>query len=476
MQVARIIVLGAGVCGLTTGILLRRDGHDVTVLERDVEAVPDSIEDAVERWSREGGSQFRQAHLLTPRGREVLEEALPDVLAGVRAAGGQPLDLLALMPPWIGEREPRDDDHRFETVAVRRPVLEQVLSRVAADEPGLEVRRGVSVREPVVRSHDGTPHVTGVRSDSGEELEADLVVDAMGRRSQLPRWLEQAGAMPMHEQSEDAGFIYYTRFFQDAGAGMPAFRGPVLTPIGSFSLLTIPADNSTWSVTVYISSGDRPLKRLRHVGAWEALVGACPLHAQWLEGEPITDVLAMGGVVDRYRRLIVDGQPVATGIVPVGDSWACSNPSLGRGMTLGLLHVKLLREAIGEHLDEPRQLVEAFDVATEAEVTPWYRETVEEDRGRVRELAASREGRGPEPDSGEDASLRRALLAAVGRDPEVLRAFIASRCCLTTVSETLADRAFAERVVELARDAEAPALAGPNREQVLQLIDGVPIA
>jgi 2-polyprenyl-6-methoxyphenol hydroxylase-like FAD-dependent oxidoreductase len=475
MQVARIIVLGAGVCGLTTGILLRRDGHDVTVLERDAEPAPDSIEDAVERWSREGVSQFRQAHLLTPRGREVLEEALPDALAGVRAAGGQQLDLLALIPPRAGERKPRDDDHRFETVGVRRAVLEQVLGRMAADEPGLELRRGVSVREPVVRARDGTPHVTGVRIDSGEELGADLVVDAMGRRSQLPRWLEQAGAMPMLEESEDSGFIYYTRFFQDTGAGMPPFRGPVLTPIGSFSLLTIPADNGTWSVTVYISSGDRPLKRLRHVGAWEALVGACPLHAQWLEGEPITDVIAMGGVVDRYRRLIVDGQPVATGIVPVGDAWACSNPSLGRGMTLGLMHVQLLREAIGEHLDEPRQLVEAFDLATEDEVTPWYRETVEEDRGRAREIAAFREGRDPEPDS-EDASLRRALLAAVGRDPDVLRAFIASRCCLTTVSETLADRAFAERVIELARDAEAPPLAGPNREQVLQLIDGVAIA
>ncbi|MEA2305105.1 MAG: hypothetical protein QOH43_2385, partial [Solirubrobacteraceae bacterium] len=32
---ARIVVLGAGVCGLAAGLMLRRDGHTVTVLERD---------------------------------------------------------------------------------------------------------------------------------------------------------------------------------------------------------------------------------------------------------------------------------------------------------------------------------------------------------------------------------------------------------------------------------------------------------
>ena len=32
---AQIVVMGAGLNGLTTGMLLARDGHQVTVLERD---------------------------------------------------------------------------------------------------------------------------------------------------------------------------------------------------------------------------------------------------------------------------------------------------------------------------------------------------------------------------------------------------------------------------------------------------------
>jgi len=99
-------------------------------------------------------------------------------------------------------------------------------------------------------------------------------------------------------------------------------------------VLTLPCDNDTWSATLVISAGDRPLKRLRDPDSRTALVAACRRHAQWLDGEPISGVLAMGGVIDRYRRFGTGSQPVATGIAPVGDAWAWANPSNGRGMAL----------------------------------------------------------------------------------------------------------------------------------------------
>jgi flavin-dependent dehydrogenase len=79
-------------------------------------------------------------------------------------------------------------------------------------------------------------------------------------------------------------------------------------------------------------------------------------------------------VLDRYRRFSADGQPVATGIAAVGDAWACSNPTLGRGISLGLWHVQLLREVIGEHLEDPGQFADAWDAdrgrATPVHVVP----------------------------------------------------------------------------------------------------------
>ena len=143
-------------CGLTAGMLLRRDGHEVTILERDPEPAPRSSEHAWERWPRGGVTQFRQPHYLQSGGRRVLEEELPDVLAALAAAGGRRFDPLCLMPPSITDRRPRDGDDRFATLTARRPVFEQVLSHAADAEPGLKVHRGVSVRKLTVRTYNGT--------------------------------------------------------------------------------------------------------------------------------------------------------------------------------------------------------------------------------------------------------------------------------------------------------------------------------
>ena len=124
------------------------------------------------------------------------------------AAGAARLDLLSLMPPNLAEAGPRAGDERFVTYTARRPIFEQVLSRAAAEEPRLEVRRGAAAKELTMHLVNGTPHVDGVRLRLGETLRGDLVVDAMGRRSQLPRWLSDADIGPLHAESEDSGFIY----------------------------------------------------------------------------------------------------------------------------------------------------------------------------------------------------------------------------------------------------------------------------
>ena len=202
---ARIIVLGGGMCGLSAGMLLTRDGHEVTVFERDPTPVPESVDEAWETWARDGVTQFRLAHFLAPAGREVLEQTLPDVFAALVSAGAARVDLLGLMPPTLAESGGRAGDERFVTYTARRPTIEQVLGQAAEGEPGLEVRRGTAVAELTMHVGNGTPHVTGVRLRSGETLPADLVVDAMGRRSPLPRWLSAANIGPLHEESEDPG-------------------------------------------------------------------------------------------------------------------------------------------------------------------------------------------------------------------------------------------------------------------------------
>ena len=357
------IVLGGGLCGLTAAMMLARDGHRVTVLERDAAPVPADPEAAWERWQRAGVVQFRQAHYLQPLGKTVLETELPDVLEAFKAAGAYRFDPLA---GRFGAARGRRALHRLH-----RPsqTLEQVVASAAEREPGVEIRRGVTVTALETRRIDGRVHVIAVRTDSGERLAGDLVIDAMGRGSALPKLLAAAGGDSVHEEAEDTGFLYYTRYFRGT---LPQQRGPINTAVGTFSILTLPGDNGTWSVTLYASSRDQPMKRLRDEARWTALVRACPRHAQWLDGEPITPVMPMGGLMDRIRSLNGNGAGPALGVLSLGDAWACTNPSMGRGIALGLLHASILRRVVRESGDRLVELAARYAADTESELGPWY--------------------------------------------------------------------------------------------------------
>src|SRR5258705_10499651 len=111
-----VVVLGAGVAGLAASLALARDGHSVTLVERDPFRVGEPL-DALD-WERKGIPHFQQPHAFTPRGRKEMLETFPDVSDALITAGAWDLDLR----PKIRGGETRPDDAELAFLAVVRPL------------------------------------------------------------------------------------------------------------------------------------------------------------------------------------------------------------------------------------------------------------------------------------------------------------------------------------------------------------------
>jgi 2-polyprenyl-6-methoxyphenol hydroxylase-like FAD-dependent oxidoreductase len=469
----RIVVVGAGVVALGTAMLLAGDGHRVIVLERDPEGPPSDPVEAWERWQRPGLNQFRMAHAFLGGFRAIVDAELPRVSKALQDAGGLRLNFIRDVLPAQMSGGWRDGDERYEWLTGRRALVEAVLAATAETTPGVEVRRGVAVAGLTsgASAQTGVPQVTGVRTKDGESIQADLVVDMSGRRSALPGWLQDIGARQPSEELEDSGFLYFGRHFRSADGSVPPMFGPAQIHWGTISSLTLPADNGTWSVVVVTSSKDTALRSLREADRWEAVVRGLPLVAHWLDGTPINDgVQVMARLEDRYRGFVVDGNPVATGVVAVADSWACSNPANGRGASIGMLHALTLRNQLRVvGVDDPAAFVEAFHTATTETVEPWYRATLTSDRHRLGEIEASM--RGVSYDSSDAAyQLEKALDAVGSQDPDCLRANFDIRFVLRTPEEVFARPGLRDKVLQLGSGWRDERPFGPNREQLLALV------
>lgn len=466
---ARIVTVGAGVVGLATALLLAKDGHEVVVLERDAAAPGGSAAAAWSSWERRGVNQFRLPHLLLARLCQVLDRELPEVAAALEEAGALRFNAILDIPEELrGPAEPRDGD--FTVLTARRPVYESVLAAAAAGTAGIELRRGTAVESLCTDGASPVPRITGVRTAGGEEVAGDLVVDLSGRRSAFPRLLQEAGARAPREELDDSGFMYLGRHFESEDGSIPVAFGPPLMHVGTATTLTLGADNGTWGLVIVINAADRALLGLRDVRRWEAAWRAHPLVAHWLDGSPIDDgVTTMSKIEDRIRTYVVGGVPVATGFAAVGDAWSCSNPTHGRGVSIGTMHGIVLRDTLRDvGLGDPEAFALAFHEATESTVRPWFEWTRRSDRHRLAEVDALIDGCQYEPND-EGWEFEQRLDAASGSDPKLLRALVAARMVLTPLDESLAEPALRSRVDELGADWREREVPGPTRAQLVAI-------
>lgn len=471
-----IAIVGGGMAGMLAALMLARDGHHITVYERDDTDLPATADEAFDGWDRRGVAHARQSHALLARLRRILRERAPDVLEQLLAQGATEISVERILPPEITDREPRPGDDDLAILCCRRLTIEWVLRKAVEAEPGVTWRGGVSVAGLLA---DGT-EVHGLRLESGDTVEADLVVVGGGRNSSVMNWIaELGGAVQPTEEMTEAGIVYLSRFYRLRDGQ----ELPLLTKDGSSGDLGYVAfagfygDNGSFSVTLGVPTGDRDLMALRDEAKWEAAIRTLTPLAPWTAdglADPITGVESMANLRNRIRRFVIDGEPVATGVVVIGDALQGTNPWYGKGCALAGIAAQGLSTALIEHGRDRTALAHAMDTVVRTELEPHYVSSCRQDADRIKLHEAERHG--TEPDGLALATrdfILNGLLPASRTDADVFRSFFRSFNMLDAPDALLNDQKViaASITAHAQKDQRPPApIIGPERMEFLRVM------
>jgi hypothetical protein len=239
-----------------------------------------------------------------------------------------------------------------------RPQLEWQIRRRVRGIDNVEIRHG-SVREP--RYDVGAGRVTGVLLDCTDNAEADfvaadLVVDAAGRGTRLPVWLQQWGFERPREDTVDVGIGYASQQLR-----MPdgVIKEKVVVAGASreqpLGLGMLCYGDGTWVLTTFGVAKVEPPHTFAEMRLLADKLVPAYFAAALEQAEPIGDVAFHRFPTTRWRRYDkLDRFPA--GIVPLGDAVASFDPTYGQGMTMTSLQAGHLRRALANGTDPAREL------------------------------------------------------------------------------------------------------------------------
>ncbi|KOU25967.1 hypothetical protein ADK52_09940 [Streptomyces sp. WM6372] len=472
---ASIVIAGGGTAGLALALALGGRGHRVRVLERS-EPPPDGpVVKSAELWERLSVPQAGHDHILNALGVRVLRSHAPAVLDAALAEGARLADLTAAAPP--GPVEPGDEE--LVTLLVRRAVLDLVLHRAVEALPGVAFSHRTTVAGVLTAPSGPTGlRVTGVVTDGGERIPADLVVDASGRRSASRSWLTAAGIPAAGDLTGPSRLHAFGRFYRlrDPGGPPPGplNRGNAAGGIWDhYSAVLHPADNEVFAITFGALPGDRALAALRTPAAFTAACRLSPYLADWVDGgaaEPLGPVRAIAMPPNVLRGAGPGRQRPVAGLVRAGDAACVTDPMFGRGLSLALMHAFRLADLIEEHPAVDEWLGLAATELADRVLRPWYEQGAHDSWSRAERWRAAA-GTPSLPEPGSPAApappappvpvpVREAASAASATDRAVWRGTTRVGTGLATPAEVFADPEFLARVRAAAPDTSLP--SGPR--------------